>query len=325
MVCYIKDKYNFVNKTMYQLADYDYFEHTIDDDKSTFTIIGDVKNINGDYLIFNGHPWVITGTSPDSKKNITKITCDDIINAFDRDLVFSGSVSAPETFISGVLTSEYKSVTDIMYAMPYLSILTSSATTVSINPDVDSNNVYSLKEYIEKTRRIQNIFVEFTVDKNVLKVDIGKKSIAIRNVDFSSTRYRLTGETYSDSAVGRITAYCEEDSSTSNWFLLLDGTVSSTYIANNRVDGEWKKIFVQKLEDVESSVQDEFEKNKYSHLIEFSSSDELNFFDHVNIGINGDVLSSYVSAIEKTKKSSEIQYRTGELKKTLVGKLRRKI
>ena len=161
--------------------------------------------------------------------------------------------------------------------MPYLNVTASSSTSKALNPDRDDKNVYTLKEYVKKVRRLQNIFVDFSINGNTLNVDIVKKAKVTRKIDFSDTSYKLLDEAYSREAVGRITSVCEEDSSTLEWYLLTDGTVTSAYTADNRVEGEWITLFILKLADVEDRVLDEFEKTKYSHLIEFSSKKELDF------------------------------------------------
>ena len=315
MDCFIKRRSDF--KTIHRLTvlDYDIALDSVYDDASSIAVLSEISGIEGDFLFLDGWLGVVDKCSPD--KGQTDITCKNVLTAFSRSLV-ADTGTYIEAFIQTKLEAEYKNLTDAVYDMPYLSVSTTSSTAF-ISPDVDDNGLWNLKSYAAKVRRLASVFCTWGIDGNTLTVEIGVKTVPIRKVDFSDRSHRLESESYAKSSVAKVTAIT--DTTTTHYYLHSDGTYDTTNA--DRVDGEWV-ILPTTTEGEAEAVADTFAKSAYSHLVTFFSDREFDFYDALQIRINGRVLQSYVSCVKKSMRNGTL-YKSGELRVTLTDKLKEMI
>jgi hypothetical protein len=274
MDCFIKKRSDFKNSHRLTVLDCDYVLDSVYDDASTFSVLTEITGIEGDFLYFDGWLGVVDKCAPE--KGQTTITCKNILNAFSRSLV-SATGTYIEAFIKDTLEAEYKNLTDALYDMPYLTVTTTSSTAF-ISPDLDDNNLWNLKSYIAKVRRLKSVFCTFGISGNTLTVEIGVKSIPTRKVDFNDRSNRLESESYSKSSVAKVTAIT--DTTTTHYYLHSDGTYNTT--DSDRVNGEWV-ILPTTAEKEAEAVAETFAKSAYSHLITFHSDRDLSFYDSLQI------------------------------------------
>lgn len=323
MVGYIKSKTDFTNSKILQVTDYDCVSGSIYDTNSTFTIAEEYAANEGDFFVFDGSIYIIKNVEPDH--GITNLTCIDIVNLFTREIPYIVGTYI-ESFVKDAIDDNFKNVSDTDYAMSYLNV-TASTSTAFIAPDVE-NGYFNLKSYIAKARRLANVFVDYSISGNVLNVTITAKPVVTRKIDLGDTAYILESEARSATSIAKITAVETLDDvieRTTDFYLMADGSITTTPGSDPRATGEWKVIYSTYNADiavVTLKVQDEFAKNSYSHLIEFSSTKEFDFYDKTQLRLNGAVLNSYISQVRKTSNSDLIFYKSGELRTRLTDLLK---
>lgn len=314
MIVFIKDKNSFITKTMVSAVDYEVHE-SIYDTVSTITIPTQKSPINeGDFLMFDGMPFVGIVTEVDIDGGRTEISVEQAIKLFSRDMFYSAtSYTYMEDYLKDLIDDNYTNCTDDLYEVPFLSVNALSHTSGSCKPDLD-DNIFNIKSYTSKLRRLQDIVCEWDFNRTQLVLNIYKKSFGIHNIDMSNPRYIITEQTISNQVVGKITVFCEENSSYSNWYLKTDGTVTSTQPSDaDRVQGDWTTLVVNNVADITDDVKDEFAKNYYSHKISFLTNSHFEIYDRLKLRMDGKIFNSYVSGIIHTKGSKYIEVECGEL------------
>lgn len=314
MIVFIKDKNSFITKTMVSAVDYEVHE-SIYDTVSTITIPTQKSPINeGDFLMFDGMPFVGIVTEVDIDGGRTEISVEQAVKLFARDMFYSAtSYTYLEDYLESLINTNYTNCTDDLYEVPFLVVNVLSHTNVNCKPDLE-DNVYNIKSYISKLRRLQDIVCEWDFNRTQLILNIYKKSFSLHNIDMSNPRYIITEQTISNQVVGKITVFCEENSAYSTWYLKTDGTVTNTKPADaDRVDGDWTTLTVGETADIQDDVRDEFAQNYYSHKISFLTDSHFNLYDRLKLRIDGMIFNSYVSGIIHTKGSKYIEVECGEL------------
>ena len=314
MIVFIKDKNSFITTTMVSAVDYEVHE-SIYDTVSTITIPTQKSPINeGDFLMFDGMPFVGIVTEVDIDGGKTEISVEQAIKLFSRDMFYSAtSYTYMEDYLKDLIDDNYTNCTDDLYEVPFLVVNALSHTSGSCKPDLD-DNIFNIKSYTSKLRRLQDIVCEWDFNRTQLILNIYKKSFGIHNIDMSNPRYIITEQTISNQVVGKITVFCEENSAYSNWYLKTDGTVTSTQPSDaDRVQGDWATLVVNEVADITDDVKDEFAQNYYSHKISFLTDSHFDIYDRLKLRIDGKIFNSYVSGIIHKKGSKHIEVECGEL------------
>ena len=314
MIVFIKDKNSFITKTMVSAVDYEVHE-SIYDTVSTITIPTQKSPINeGDFLMFDGMPFVGIVTEVDIEGGKTEISVEQAVKLFARDMFYSAmSYTYLEDYLESLIDTNYTNCTDDLYEVPFLVVNALSHTNANCKPDLE-DNVYNIKSYISKLRRLQDIVCEWDFNRTQLILNIYKKSFSLHNIDMSNPRYIITEQTISNQVVGKITVFCEENSSYSTWYLKTDGTVTNTQPADaDRVDGDWTTLTVGETADIQDDVRDEFAQNYYSHKISFLTDSQFEIYDRLKLRMDGKIFNSYVSGIIHRKGSKYIEVECGEL------------
>lgn len=313
MIVFIKDKTSFLTKVMVTAVDYEVHE-SIYDTVSTITIPTQRSPIQeGDFLMFDGMSFVGIVTEVDIDGGQTELSVEQGVKMFSRDMFYtSTSYTYLEDYLKDLIDDNYTDCSDAVYEVPYLVVNALSHTSASCKPDLE-DNVFNVKSYISKLRRLQDIVCEWDFNRTDLILNITKKNFTTHNVDMSNPRYIITEQTISNQAVGKITVYCEETSAYSTWYLKTDGTITQSYSASDRVDGDWVTLIVNNADDISDSVADEFARNYYSHKISFLTDRDFEIYDRLNLRINGKIFNSYVSGVIHKKGSKYIEVECGEL------------
>ena len=314
MIVFIKDGKTFTTKVMVNAVDYEIHE-SIYDAVSTVTI-PTPKNLpqEGDFLMFDGMPFVGIVTEVDIDKGRTDISVEQGVKLFSRDMFYStASYTYLEDYLKSLIDTNYTNCTDGIYELPFLSVTAQSHTSGSLKPDLE-DNVYNIKSFISKLRRLKDIVCEWSYTRTQLKLDITKKIFTVHNIDTSNPRYIITEQTISNQAVGKITVFCEETSAYSTWYLKTDGTITQTKPSDaDRVIGDWVTLIVGDSADITDDVSDTFAQNYYSHKVSFLTDSEFELYDRLNLRIDGKIFNSYVSGIITSKGSKYHEIECGEL------------
>lgn len=314
MEAFIKDRRTFTTESHDLVLDYE-IKRSIYDTVSSVTIkTPSILPKEGDIVYLEtGFIGTISTVSVDHGR--TELGINQIGALFSRNMFYTdASFTYLEDRIAELITDNFIQCSDTFYAMPYLNVRAVTHTASQMRPDLE-NNIYAVKSYAAKARRVHNIFLEWDISRTKLSVDVVRRVKTVKNVDFSNPDYILTAQDFSVKTVSKITTYCEENGQYKQWVLLKDGSIVNTEPATNRVAGEWATLVVPKAEDISEAVKDEFVKNEYSHKIEFQVSKEKGFelYDRLLIGLDNKVFSSYVSGVTERKGSNMVDVQCGEL------------
>lgn len=302
MIVYIKDKKDFRTKTTAVAVEWEIHE-SIYDAKSTVTIPTSQSSINeGDYVLFDGDPYVGIVTEVDIDGGKTELSVEQGVTLFSREMFYtSSSYTYLEDYLESLIDTNFANCSDSMYKIPFLSVNALTHTSGSMKPDLE-DNVYSVTSFISKLRRLKDIVCEWSFDTDNLYLSIFKKTFPTHNIDLSNPRFRVTEQTISNQAVGKLTIYCEENGNTYTRYLKTDGTITGTKPADaDRVEGEWQTLTILEYADLNDDVQDAFAQNYYSHRISFETERDFNLYDRLNIRMDGKIFASYVSGIIRDK------------------------
>lgn len=316
---YIKQKSDFKTLAMVQITAYSLTKQSIYDTNSSVTIVGTPAVRAGDFFYCDDCVFVIKETAADH--GTTQITLESILSAFARPLRYAAPAAGTtiEQFIKKCFEAEYAAVSDEVYRMPYLDLHIKDTATPFLVPDVE-NGLFSLKSYINKVRRLKNVFVNFSLGQATLDIWIERRTPALHQIDFTETAHQLLEENYSDDSIAKITAVA--DNIATDYYRLADGSITKTPNGNARAIGKWSVIAIKNVADEETAVLDEFSKSSYSHSIVFKSTKQYGFFDRVVLRRNGQLLSSYISSITVSSGDARILYKSGELRCSMTDKLR---
>lgn len=105
------------------------------------------------------------------------------------------------------------------------------------------------------------------------------------------------------------------------YYLAADGSISTT-VPSVRAKGTWQIKTCGEDEDPLVVAAETFEKNKYSHKIQFSAERRLALYDRVTLVIESEIVESDITEITLSSGSSWYQYTCGDLPVTLEDKLR---
>lgn len=314
MRAFIKDRKTFETKSHNLVLDYE-LKYSIYDTVSSVTIETPAALPGEGDIIYmeNGFFGVVKTVSPNFGQTVLDVS--QIISLLSRNMFYT---PAPFTYLEDHLAQlvqeNFTQCPDAFYALPYLAAQAITHTVAQMNPDTEEN-IFSVKSYAAKMRRLYNIFCEWEISRDALTLQIVRRVKETKNIDFSNPLYVVASQDFSQQTVSKITSYCEENGQTQTWTLLADGSITNSAPPENRVTGEWVPLVVAKAEDVEDSVRDEFAKNEYSHKIEFQAPKNRGFslYDPLKIKLDNRIFTSYVSGVTERKSSDIVVVACGEL------------
>lgn len=317
MVAFIKRRKDFKTYASAEVVSYDVPLASITDDVGTIILYNSTvtRGSEGDFLIMDGHIWVIDQVTPDEMQ--TTITVADIASAFDRPLPFTTEEATIGSFLEQQLVDHYRDVSDLSYQMPYLQI-TNLDNTVYLGPTV-TDGLFNLRTYMRKVNRLRDVQVLFSVSGNKLNILIQPRQRPSHNIIFDDGTSQLISRSYSRSSIAKVTAYQLGVGHT--YYLSADGDVCEEEPVF-RAEGKWEVLALDETEDLEEKVQDIFSQNSNSHKIEWRSTKAYDLYDTVVLRLDGGLMSSYVSYIGISSADHRYYYKSGELATTLTERLK---
>ena len=317
MVAFIKRRKDFKTYTSAEVVSYDVPLASIEDDVGTIILYNSTvtRGSEGDFLIMDGHIWVIDQVTPDEIQ--TTITVADIASAFDRPLPFTAEEATIGSFLEKQILEHYQNISDLAYRMPYLSV-TNLDKTEYLGPTV-TDGLFNLRTYMRKINRLRNVQVRFSVSQDKLIVYIEPRQRPSHNIIFEDGTSQLISRSYSRSSIAKVTAYQFGEGHT--YYLSADGNVTREEPLF-RAEGKWEVLALDETEVLEEKVQDIFSQNSNSHKIEWRSTRAYELYDTVVLRLDGGLMSSYVSYIGISSADHRYYYKSGELATTLTERLK---
>lgn len=323
MKVYIKDGKTFKNKAIVTAFSY----------KLVRSIYTDLSELTTEYasaislgdILYDNHGWcgLISDIERDGEKLLI-IKCQDITNLFARDIIYRESEMEPsseETLMSAIL-GHYQTQSDIVYRLPYLHVNLPSTTTTRMTPSVDYG-VWNIKSYIALIRRLQSIYTDISVTNDTLEIVIQKKTLPTKKIFTTNRRVEILEETFSKTSIAKITAYHTDPVSSTDYYMLEDGTITTTFQASGRAEGDWELLQIDGDQDELTQVTNKFKENSYSHKISFlvpKEDAQWDFYDPVMVEVKKQYYNSYI-AKKIILDDDTIEYQCGELRTTLSDKI----
>ena len=333
MKCYVKSSSTFLTTAQRDADDFSLTLDSMSGEKSTLTILSEdgPSTLYGHWLVYNGGLWRIDGASPKNGK--TKLTLLPPDTLFDRRLVYEETNAATiGAFIASIITSEWITQTDPVYATPYMTIA-STDTTPFVAPETEEDGTYNLLSYIRQMRQEKNVVLHTDFAGNVLNLTISADPVTVRPLVINDGHTQLISSDFSATALAKVTVFKSVDTGqkdaddqpimetqVSDWYLAADGTVSDT-IPQNRASGEWGSVSISGDEEPADAAAAEFAKNEQSRKIELFSDVEMAVGDKARTRINGEVIETTVTGIYRKNGDNRTRYKCGDLITTLTEKV----
>jgi len=317
MIAFVKSRKNFKTVAAAEAVSWEVPLASIEDDVGTITLCGTSvsRGNEGDFLIMDGHIWLIDQVSPEEQQTVVSVV--DVRMAFDRLLPYVEPDTSIGSWLAEQLETHYKFVSDDAYAMPYI-LVSNTDVTEFLGPTV-TDGLYSLKTYMRKVNRLRDIQVQFSVSGDFLLVSIFRRDRPSHNIVFDDGQSQLVSRSYSRSSVAKVTAY--QFGVGVDYYLTEDGDIS-TDIPVRRVDGQWQVVALEEEADMTERVSDIFSQNSNSHKIEWRSTRQFDLYDHTRIRLDGGLMTSYISYIGISSADNRFHYKSGELATTLTERLK---
>ena len=333
MVFYIKAKADFETITYGHVFDYE-LKHSIYDTISTVVIPTPKEQIKqGDYIVFDGQPYIGIINSVSVDKGQTTLNCLQIISLFDRQLYAfyeeQQSTSIEQTFagVANTMLQDghnfaievYDEAFSLLYF--YANAITTTPGIVTMSPD---GFIANLKTWCNNLRRVSDIYSIFSWSNSAIRCNVQKINKPYKNIDVSNPRYDVTEEITSDIGVSKATVLYfpdEQPSWTSTfgckeYYLLNNGTITSTYTTVNRAEGTYVMERANSQDEMDSVGINAIRKSQYSHKVAFSCPKDEGFelYDKINIRLSdGTIKQSYISGITERMNSDFVDVECGEL------------
>ena len=283
-----------------------------------------IREMPGDILIARGFVGVIKSADPSSSG--MKIRCDHITTLFNRSTLAEPVGDYLETQLASLITQEFISQSDPLYALPYITVTAASSTPGNIDRLAPTLNVYEL---ITALREQMGIYTDVALTSTGLAVTIGTKSFPARAAVMGDGHNTLLRETYAAGQTAKVTAALTDPDTlevldSTDWYLMLDGTVTDDPGDSPRAYGAWQIITTEDPEeDLTAQAQEILTQSGSGHQIEFYSDREFLYGSPIKLQLTDvRVIASRITCITKKCGDSRTLYRCGALKTTLTEKLK---
>ena len=328
MKLFIKDRLTFETKAAVDIYNYTLVQ-------SIYTDLSDIttaytENINDDDIIFTLDGFIaLVNDSEREGDNVLHITAKDISYLFNNKQLYDGDAEnyTAETYLYNNILSEYVNQTDSFYQLTYLNLTKLTSTSVS-TPTLEEG-LWTVKSFISQIRRLYNIFVNYTVKTDKLDITIGKEVRATKTLVTTNRPVDVLEETFSSSTVAKITAYNRSTTpvSTTNYYLLSDGSFTTNAAADDRVSGDWEWLEIMSGEDEQERVLNKFKENSYSHKVSLLMPDNearFDFYDPITLELRNHYYTTYISK-KIRHDDGTVEYQCGELRTTLTDKINQQL
>lgn len=226
--------------------DYEIILDALIPQKSKFVVNkSELKAGAGDYLLIKDKKYFYLGiinSIEDGNNGSLKVTTKDFLSKFDVKVPvtsFSGNIS---TFLLGLINSNFRSSSDSKQNLPYLITEVEASKTGSVTYDADATeNIMDLNEEFAKTYGIRLAY-EIVVNNGIFNQIKVKAVSVIKGVKIKSSLGTISNLTIKDAnndSLNKVIYVPKSDNTshrnTVNYFLLSDGTISTSTSSSKRI------------------------------------------------------------------------------------------
>ncbi len=244
----------------------------------------------GNWLCAEDGIWIIKSIIIEDGK--TEINVIPAINVFDRPLFFSGEYTSIEQFLQAQITNEFRNCKDALFSMPYLSV-DSNTETPFIAPSVDENQMYNLKDYIQKNdialfdsegnAEMLGVSCRFSVlGAGWLRIILEKNSPQKRKIIYNNNTAEVVEQAHDNNAASKVSVIAA-DGTIADYYISKWGEIKTDIEPSDRLQGKWLYVKAGDDEDSRLTAVRTFQKNRGSHKVEFLSTEKYHVHDTVEM------------------------------------------
>ena len=278
MELYISSKHDLSILSICNIADY---EINLDEEtnaKSIFKIMKTEGLQEGNYIILNGlyrqFLFVIAkdGVAIEKSSNLVQVTALDISNIFDRKVIEKKielmTTDSMEKFIAETMYDNFVNSDDSFLNINYIDIAwhTNTKGVVATNSE---NGLYNFHTFLTNCRQYKNIYTEFKIENNRLKIDIKYKEESAEMIDTILPEIVDYNKVYEEETTAKVQVYIRENGSEYNLYLRTDRTTTEDRNDLNRANGKIEVISVDTADKAKEEALNVMKGNRYKHLVEF--------------------------------------------------------
>lgn len=245
---------------------------------STIRIKGRVELNENMIVQIDRYLYVLDSCVPAQDENTTTVSMKPFYTIFDRAIPFTQQ-STIKAQLATDITANFTNCSDPLFRYSWLTASADASSLPYVRPAVDDAGRYNLAEYLEAV--VGTVYMEYELSNGVVTltpaarwiVGTGTAPTETRTLewpltyDCASTKDVLVGASFSQDLISKITHYDPDAGTSTDYYLLDDGTVTTNASAANRVEGRW---ILYKASNVEIGlITAQFARSRYSHSISF--------------------------------------------------------
>lgn len=285
---------------------------------------------------------IISTIENEDGKNQHTIHFTEIENIFDRDIILEQEKliksKGIESFISHCITRNFVASDDVFINKPYIKVNVKSNTKSNVKVEQE-NGIFNLKTYMANMYERNGIGYTFRFDKNQLVIDIKRVNEQTMKIDTEVSDIANYSEVYETNIIAKLTALWkqseEEKTTTKNFFLLTDRSISTDVLHPERAKGEIVTEYFEAdtYEELYEEVVQRFRSNSYQHSVEADIRKESKLYPLWDLYVGKEcviktrshgIKESMITRVSTSSKSQFVSVKFGNLKITLLEKLRKR-
>lgn len=354
MLAYILDSRDLTIKDILEFERYSFAEDIEYSNKSSITVSRKPVLADDDFVFCkDGDDIVYVGIC--DNYNSGSNTSEYEIKMLQKENLFNRSIfveseqliadAGIEDFIVEAIRNNFTASGDEIMDKAFMNAYAETHTPVAAKVDADQG-VFNLKTYLGNAKQYYGIFIDFVFAGKTLSVRVYKKEMDTIPIDIEVSDVTDYKETYEISVLARLLVNwkipdSQDESgntivgatSRRNFFLLDNRTITEEINDADRAAGMSKSVLIEAETEAEmlQKVYNEFKSNRYNHKISFYLNrtsklyPEERFFvgRKTMIKTKSGVRESMITKAEVTSESAMKNLTFGNLKTTLIEKLRR--
>ena len=245
---------------------------------STIRVKGRLELADAALVEINEYFFVLDSCVPNEDGDTTTVSMKPLYTIFDRMIPFVQQNTITDQIYTDI-GMYFTNCCDPLFRYSWLTCEWDDSTLPYIRPAVDDTGRYNMADYLELVVETLYLSYSFTPAEIILSplrrwtVGEGTAPIEARTMEYpliydcSTTKDVLLGASFSQDLISKITHYDPDNQTSTDYYLLSDGTVTTDGTDANRVEGRW--IFYKAASVNSGLIAAQFARSRYSHSIAF--------------------------------------------------------
>lgn len=266
------------------------------------------------------YAWMVDACVPSNDNDTAIITLLPFYNIFDRYIPYTAQALGVTMQIHADIWTYFVNCTDPMFAYPYIFPQTySGESRYNFVPAVNESGMYNLKAYMDSMAPYVGVYLNWTSSGITLTI-LDREDYTYEfspKYDTDGGAEKLTKAVFTRELISKLTYYNKANGTSTDYYLLDDGTVTTNGSAANRVRGRW---ILYEADDANIGlVTAQFSRSEYSHAIELLTSQQApTYYARCEIRLpSGQVVNSRVTSITASSGDDRLKIKAGRAATTL--------